>query len=416
MSIATHRFLSLLLAGVFTLSGCFSRSFVPRSLDAIEETTTVLARTPVGEPELHILTHVDGLGWSVQAEQTIRRDLAVTIRERWAGDSYTAGSPGRQRVLTGITPISCPASLVADLGLHLIKFVGLLDPPRPSWGVMYTGCLLPLSGLDPATKTATFETHDTVSDDRRRDRLIEPVQTGRIALLWTHPRYDPVGIEYDLTAQHRAAHFRLRQLTTLLLHTHSPDIISEGQLSLRYTTPDGSPTTVALRTPPDVLLAASTTDLVTRPANEWPAPIRLRFSSDASAADAGLVTSLLDHLTDQLVADRYTVVNRGAEENRLVRIQQQHLSPQFQEHASPGQWTGANVLLDIGLTSSSPETRTISVSAISIETGQLLGTYTIEGITNAWDTSRVTVSSRLRELLPSSTPKGRAGTLIDERR
>ncbi|MBU6482717.1 MAG: hypothetical protein KGS09_19520 [Nitrospirae bacterium] len=415
MSSHTPKFLSLVLAGVLTFVGCASRSFVPSSLDAIEETTTVLARTPVGEPEIHILTHVDGLGWSVQAEQTIRRDLAVTIRERWAGDSYTAGSPGRQRVLTGITPISCPASLVADLGLHLIKFVGLLDPPRPSWGVMYTGCLLPLSGLDPGTKTPTFETYDTVTDDRRRDRLIEPIQTGRMALLWTHPRYDPVGIEFELTPQHPAAHFRLRQLTALVLHTHSPATISEGQLSVRYSPADGSPSTVALRTPPDVLLTASTPDLVARPAQEWPIPIRLRFSTDASAADAGLVSSLLDHLTDQLVADRYTVVTRGAEENRLVRIQQQHLSPQFQEHASAGQWTGANVLLDIGLTSSSPETRTMRVSAISIETGQLLGTYTIEGVTNAWESGRVSVSSQLRELLPS-TPRGRAGTLIDERR
>ena len=416
MFITTAKFLSLVLAGIFTLSGCASPSFVPNSLEAIDETTTVLARTPIGEPELHILTHVDGLGWSVQAEQTIRRDLAVTIRERWAGDRYSPGSPGRQRVLTAITPISWPACLVADVGLHLIKFVGLLDPPRPSWSVMYTGCLLPVQGLDPGTMLATFETHETVTDDHRRDRLIEPIQTGRMALLWTHPRYDPVGMEYDLTAQHPSTHFRLRQLTALLLHTHSPAIISEGQLSVRYTPPNGSATTVALRTPPDLLLTASTTDLVARPAQEWPRPIRLRFSTDASAADAGLLSSLLDHLADQLVADRYTVVNRGAEENRLVRIQQQHLSPQFQEHGSPGQWTGANVLLDIGMTSSSPETRTIRVSAFSVETGQLLGTYTIEGITSAWDSSRVSVSSQLRELLPSSTPKGRAGTLIYERR
>ncbi|MBU6433589.1 MAG: hypothetical protein KJS98_09760, partial [Nitrospirae bacterium] len=62
-----------------------------------------------------------------------------------------------------------------------------------------------------------------------------------------------------------------------------------------------------------------------------------------------------------------------------------------------------------------PETRTMRVSAISIETGQLLGTYTIEGVTNAWESGRVSVSSQLRELLPS-TPRGRAGTLIDERR
>ena len=124
----------------------------PYSLDHIEETTTVLARTPAGEPEFHVLTHVDGLGWSVRAEQTIRRDLAVTIREQWGGSTYTAGSTGRQTVLTAMTPLICPGSLIADLGVRLVKFMGLLDPSRPNWGLMYTGCLLPLQGLDPATK------------------------------------------------------------------------------------------------------------------------------------------------------------------------------------------------------------------------------------------------------------------------
>lgn len=408
--------LTIALTAVLALVGCASRSFVPSSLESIEEITTVLARTPAGEPELHLLTHVDGLGWSVQAEQTIRRELAVTIRERWGGETYTAGTTGRQRALTAMTPFTCPASLVAHIGLHLIKLVGLLDPPRPSWSTLYTGCLLPLHGLDPATKIARFEIHDTLIDDRRYDRIVEPVHSGRLALQWTHTHYDPVGIEYELTPEHPAAHFRLRQLTALLLHTHSPAIISDGQLSVRYLPPDGAATIVALRTPPDVLLAASTTDLVSRPASEWPAPLRLRLSTEASPTDAHLQSSLLDHLSEQLIADRYTLVTRGTEENRLVRIQQQHLSPQFQEHVAPGHWIGANVLLDVALTSSSPESRTIRVSAIAIETGQLLGSYTIEGMTTAWDSSRVSVSSQLRELLPSPSPRGRAGTLIDERR
>lgn len=415
MATSTQRHLFALALAATLCGGCVTKTFVPSTLESVREDIMVLERSPVGAPAFQILTHTDGMGWTVQGTQRMQRSLAVTIDERWGGLAYSRGSSGRQTVLTTMSVITCPVSLAADIGLRLVRVMGLLDPPRPTWGVMYTGCLIPLQGLDPATQLPSFEVHRSISDDRRQDSIDEPIQSGRLALLWRHERYDPVGIEYEITSDSSPLRFRLRELTAHLKDTHTPETIAEGRLAIRYTPLDGKPVLIPLQTPPDLIVRSTASDLVSLPAEAWPQPIRVRFGLQPAKSDDNLSQSLGASLTKLFLDHGIPVVIRDHEQDTIVRAQQQHLSPRFQDQTSIGQWTGANILIDIALVVSSPKTRTVSVTAMSIETGRVLGQFSVEGLIESWNSTQETVMSELVALCHLASKSGRSGVLIDQR-
>ena len=119
-------------------------------------------------------------------------------------------------------------------------------------------------------------------------------------------------------------------------------------------------------------------------------------------------------LTDLGIA----VVTRGAAARPLQSAQAREVSPRYQDGlpTSIGQWTGANILLALTATPMTPTTQLFSVSASSIETGILLGQFTVEGSNVYAPEVASTIRGQLALLLTAEGPATRRGTMIDDRR
>ena len=161
---------------------------------------------------------------------------------------------------------------------------------------------------------------------------------------------------------------------------------------------------------PATLTAALASDLVRRPPRDWPAPLRVRIEAkQQELADLAQLT-----LTELQIP----VVTRGASARPLQNVQAKEVSPRYLDGlpTSVGHWTGANVVLAVTSTPVTPTTRLFSVSVSSVETGLLLGQFTVEGS----DARAPEVSGVLRgQLSLLLSPEGtatRRGTMIEDRR
>ena len=392
------------------LAGCGGSYFVPMELSPARVETTFLRSEPDDAPSVHITTHADGLGWQVQARQAWIDHQEVAEREYWKGFEYQpAQSTGRQIFLTAGTVISCPGSLLAHLFIRGSRLLGLLDPPESTWRLIKAYCVAPLTGFDPATESEVVRPGPVHDPTEVREHVIRPVTEGRIQLRWVHRRYDPVGLEYPLNASRQTVDVRLREFAPVLLRAHAADVLAEGTFEFALITEQATVREVVAITPA-TLTAALASDLVRRPPRDWPAPLRVRIEAkQQELADLAQLT-----LTELQIP----VVTRGASARPLQNVQAKEVSPRYLDGlpTSVGHWTGANVVLAVTSTPVTPTTRLFSVSVSSVETGLLLGQFTVEGS----DARAPEVSSALRgQLSLLLSPEGtatRRGTMIEDRR
>ena len=392
------------------LTGCGGSYFVPMELAPSQSETTFLRSEPKDEPTLHVNTHADGLGWQLQARQAWIDHQQVAEREYWNGFEYhPPASTGRQVLLMAGTVMSCPGSLLAHLIVRGSYFMGLMDKPEPTWHLIKAYCVAMVLGFDPSTERTAQRPAPVHDPTEVREHVIRPVTYGRVQIRWIHRRFDPVGVEYPLRSSTGTVDVRLRELAPVLLRAHSADVLAEGTFEIALMTGK-----TAVREPlpirPTTLTTALVSDLVRRPSGDWPTPVRVRIETrNPELADTARIT-----LTDL----RIPIATRGSSARPLQSVQAKDVSPRYQDGlpTSVGHWTGANVLLALTAMPLTPTTQLFSVSVSSIETGLMLGQFTVEGS----DARAPEVSSAIRgQLALLFTPEGpatRRGTMIEDRR
>jgi hypothetical protein len=99
-------------------------------------------------------------------------------------------------------------------------------------------------------------------------------------------------------------------------------------------------------------------------------------------------------------------------------VQAKEVSPRYQDGFSNsiGHWTGANVLLALAAIPLTPTTQLFSVSVSSIETGLMLGQFTVEGSDARAPEVSSAIRGQLALLLAPEGPAPRRGTMIEDRR
>ncbi|HSF69848.1 MAG TPA: hypothetical protein VLA47_05670 [Nitrospira sp.] len=391
------------------LTGCGGSYFVPMELAPSRVETTFLRSEPQDDPTLHVNTHADGLGWQIQARQAWIDHQQVAEREYWNGFEYRpAVSAGRRMLLTAGTVISCPGSFLAHLIVRGSYFLGLLDKAEPTWRLIKAYCVAPLLGFDPSTESTAQRPGPVHDPTEVQERVIRPVTDGRVQIRWIHRRFDPVGAEYPLTSSSPTTDVRLRELAPVLLRAHAPDVLTEGSFEIALMT---DKTTVREPLPiTTTTLTALASDLVRRPNGDWPTPLRVRIETrNPELAEAAQIT-----LTDL----RIPIATRGSSARPLQSVQAKEVSPRYQDGlpTSIGHWTGANVLLALTAMLLTPTTQLFSVSVSSIETGLMLGQFTVEGSDARAPEVSSAIRGQLALLLTPEGPATRRGTMIEDRR
>jgi hypothetical protein len=400
-----------LLVWLTLLTGCANSYFVPMELAPSRIERTPAGTEPASRPILHVITHSDGLGWQVSATQEWIDREHVTEQEFWKGWVYTpAKNSAVQAGYTAGTVITCPGSILAHVFIRMIRVVGLLDQAEPTWHYIKGLCVAPLLGLDPTTpqwQTQAGPTHDVTPVSQRVTR---PLTAGRLQLRWMHKHFDPVGTEYVITKESPTLDIRLREVAAVLLPTHHPDILRQGQLEITLHTSEGFTITTPISISPATLKTALESDLIRRPVSDWPTSLRIRLETQDST-----LTSLTQTLLTEL---RLPIVTRGTTATSLYAAQNQEVSPLFQEEASNsiGHWTGATVLLSLTSTRITETTNLFVATASSIETGLILGQFTLEGRAGLSPEVASTLRAQLTQLLTGDGLAVRRGTMIEERR
>lgn len=389
------------------LSGCGTSYFVPMAVAPSKVEIQPLGAEPIGSPEIHVITHADGFGWQVSASQAWNEYEQRTEQEYWKGLTYRRATSRTAQVgYTAGTAISCPGSVLGHVGIRIYRVMGLFDGAEQTWRLFKQMCVAPLLGLDPMSGTGDTQPGPALSTTRIQRHLRRPLTDGRLQIRWTHPRWDPVGAEYSLS--HTPIDIRIRELAPILLRTHSAEILREGQIELALFTTDNHTVSHTLSIGHSTLTAALRDDLVRKPQQYWPSPMRFRIETTTPQL-ATLAQTVLTEL-------QVPIVVRGNNTTALQTVQQQEVSPMFDEShpSSIGHWTGANMLLVLTTTALTATTQLVTVSANDVESGQLLGQFTLEGARLTEATFTSALRGKLRSLISADSNSGRRGTLIEE--
>ena len=372
-------------------------------------TTSDTKREPVNTPQIELTAHSDGLGWSVRVTQDWVIDSKEEEVERWSGYRYRQSkTTGRQVLLTAGTPLTCPGTVLARVlswGYHLM---GLLDGPEPTWLQFYEYCVVPLHGLDPATRHWTTEPQGRTIQQRSDSILRQPVHEGQLLLQWTRPDSDPIGIAYPISRTTTSVDLRLRELAELVLRDRTPDALDAGRLALTYSASSTDPITVYPTTPSRAMVTALETHHARVPEAQWPHPIQVRIANAAPQ-----VQRLAEDVLTQL---NIPIVSRGAGQLPLRRVQQEEASQHFTDSPRPtiGHWEPATVLLVMEDLVHTRTHHTIDVTALAVETGRILGHVSMEAPPIWTPAFEGALRGELHTLM-SFVPK-RQGTLIEDRR
>lgn len=390
-----------------SLTGCGTTYFVPMAVAPSKIDTQPLGTEPIGSPQIHVMTHADGFGLQVSASQDWIENEQRTEQEYWKGLTYRKADTLTAQVgYTASTTITCPGSLMAHVMLRMIHVMGVFDRAKPTWQLIKQICVAPLLGLDPTSGMDDTQPGPALSTTRIQRQLRRPLTSGRLQIRWIHPRWDPVGAEYPLTTT--PIDIRIRELAPILLRTHSAEILQEGHMELALFTTDNHAVRHPLSIGASTLTAALQNDLVRKPQQHWPAPMRLRIE----ATNPQLATLAHTVLTELQIP----IVTRGRNMTALQAVQRQEVSPMFDEShpSSIGHWTGANVIIALTSTALTPNTQLVTVSASDIESGQLLGQFTLESSQLSEATFISALRGKLRSLISADANSGRRGTLIEE--
>lgn len=395
---------------LLSLMGCTSSYFVPMELAPFDITQQRTARQPLHGPQLHVQTHPDGMGWTVSATQMWEETTTVEEREIWRGLSYQPSeNTARQIGLTLATPITCPGSLVAHLLQRGIRLMGVMDGPAPTWKLVYTYCVVPLRGLDPAKESWTSQPAGATTQHTFTTVTNTPITDGRLQLQWRQPQTDPVGIEYPLTATQPLVDLRLRDLASLVQRDQTPPHLRQGHVDIVLLTSDQSPVHEPLPVNSHTLAAALASDLAQRPPDDWPIVKRIRI--DSTRPD---LLALAEHTATDL---GIPIVARQQSAQVLQRLQQQEVSAQFTDTtpSTIGHWSGATLFLSLRSTTDYPGHQFIHATVIAIETGLVLGQVTIEGPMTSTPEFTGLIRGELDALLSPSHDRRRQGVLIEDK-
>jgi len=391
----------------FSLAGCGTTYFVPMSVAPSKVDTQSLSAEPTGSPDLHVMTHNDGLGWRISGTQAWIEREQRTEQEYWKGLTYQRPKTSiAQAGYTAITVITCPGSLLVHVMTRMYRIFGLFDRAEPTWLNIKHLCVAPLIGMDPTTGIEEVQPGPSLNTIQIQRHVRRPLTEGRLQARWTHPQWDPVGTEYPLT--NAPLDIRLRELAPTILRAHSADVLKEGQFELVLISPDGRTSQKPLPIGLSTLHAALVDDLVRRTQQHWPHPMRIRIEATTPQL-ASFAQTVLTEL-------RLPIVTRGTSATSLQAIHNQEVSPLFKEDLPPaiGHWTGANVLLALTATVFTPTSHLFTVSASAIETGDLLGQFTVEGTQVTDPPVASALRGQLRLLMIPDGPPARRGTFIEE--
>ncbi len=241
------------------------------SLDHVHQVPVIHHTEPVGSPELRITTHTDGLGWSVQPVQRLRRYVDVTQQETWKIRVYPAAKTWRiPKLVAGW--VTCPT-----WGILGMTGLALADPGAPMWrrSALYEPCAL-FSGGDAYSAEATMMRKE-VSLDRRIEEEDQPVTAGSLALVWQLPDKDPLGIDIPLSPQQTTIAFRARWIANVLMRQgiEITDHLS-GHAEVQLRQPGAPLISHPIPLTSAMLRTAIEQEAARGPADRWPSRISIR--------------------------------------------------------------------------------------------------------------------------------------------
>ncbi|MGE3152055.1 MAG: hypothetical protein AB7G48_11240 [Nitrospiraceae bacterium] len=377
----------------------------PVSLDHVHQVPVIHHTEPLGPPELRISAHTDGLGWSVQPVQRIRRYVDVTQQETWKTRVYPAAKTWRiPKFVAGW--VTCPTWGI--LGMTGLAFA---EPGAPMWrrSALYEPCSLASGGEAYSSESTMMRTDVTL--DRRIEEEDQHVTTGSLALVWQLPGKDPLGIDIPLSPEQTTIMFRARWIADLLIRQgiEITDQLS-GHAEVQLQQP-GAPlishpiplTTVMLR-------AAIEQEAARAPAGRWPSAIRIRTVVETDGKGAAPETrALATHLLRHLARSGLAVVVRDellAESEDLLTAQQQG---RYRDSARNGigQWSGATLLVHVSARNLHEQGYLATTSIASIETGEVLAHLLVEAPPGQWAEFLDTMSARILDIvMPAGRPQG----------
>ncbi|MDI3461256.1 MAG: hypothetical protein OJF50_000077 [Nitrospira sp.] len=376
----------------------------PVSLDHVDQVSVIHHTEPVDPPELRITTHTDGLGWSVQPIQRVRRYVDVTQQETWKTRVYPAAKTWRiPKLVAGW--VTCPT-----WGLLGMTGLAFADPGAPMWrrSALYEPCSL-ASGGEAYSSEATMTRND-VSVDRRIEKEDQPVTTGSLALVWQLPGKDPLGIDIPLSPQQTTITFRARWIADLLMRQGieiTDHLAGHAEVQLQQ---PGGPlishpiplTTAMLRTAIEQEAARSLAD-------RWPPAIRIRTVVEADGNGAAPEThAIAVHLLRHFARSGLAVVVRDELLAETEDLQVAQHQGRYKDSARNGigQWSSATLLVRVYAQNLQEQGYLATTSIASIETGEVLAHLIVEAPPGQWAEFLDTLSARIMDVVsPAVRPQ-----------
>ncbi len=372
----------------------------PVSLDHVHQVPIVHRTDTVGLPEIRITTHTDGLGWSVEPVQRVRRYVEVMQQETWRTLVYPAAKTWRiPKLVAGW--VTCPTWGI--LGMTGLAFV---DPGAPMWrrSALYEPCSLASGGEASAHESKTMRKDAGL--DRRIEEEDRSVKTGSLALVWQLPDMDPLGIDIPLSPQQTTITFRARWIANLLMRQgiEITDHLS-GHAELRLRQPGGPLISHPIPMTTAMLRTAIEQESAPAPADRWPPAIRIRtvVETDGNGA-APEARAIATHLTRDFARSGLAVVVRDdllAETEDLQAAQHQG---RYRDSARNGigRWSGATLLLRVYAQDFQGQGYLATTNITSVETGEVLAHLIVEAPPGQWAEFLDTMSARILDTVLSA--------------
>ncbi|ALA59493.1 hypothetical protein NITMOv2_3094 [Nitrospira moscoviensis] len=387
----------------------------PVSLDHVHQVPVIHHTEPLGPPELRISAHTDGLGWSVQPVQRIRRYVDMTQQETWKTRVYPAAKTCRiPKLVAGW--VTCPT-----WGLLGMTGLAFADPSGPMWrrSALYEPCSL-ASGGEAYSSEAMLMRND-VTLDRRIEEEDQPVITGSLALVWQLPGKDPLGIDIPLSPEQTTIMFRARWIADLLIRQgiEVTDHLS-GRAEVQLRQPGGLLISHPIPLTTAMLRTAIEQEAARSPADRWPSAIRIRTVVEADEHAAALETrALATHLQRHVARSGLAVVVRDDLFAATESLQTAQHQGRYRDSVRNGigQWSGATLLVRVYAQALQEQGYLATANIASIETGEVLAHLIVEAPPGQWAEFLDTMSARILDAVrPTGRPQADMAPHNDTRR
>lgn len=375
------------------------------SLDHVHQVPVIHHTEPVGSPELRITTHTDGLGWSVQPVQRLRRYVDVTQQETWKIRVYPAAKTWRiPKLVAGW--VTCPT-----WGILGMTGLALADPGAPMWrrSALYEPCAL-FSGGDAYSAEATMMRKE-VSLDRRIEEEDQPVTAGSLALVWQLPDKDPLGIDIPLSPQQTTIAFRARWIANVLMRQgiEITDHLS-GHAEVQLRQPGAPLISHPIPLTSAMLRTAIEQEAARGPADRWPSRISIRTVVEVEdpAIDPE-ARAIATHLLRHFARSGLAVVVRDELLVETADLQVAQHQGRYRDSAQNGvgHWSGATLLAHVYYRDLQEQGYLVTTSIVSIETGEVLAHLIVEAPPGQWAEFLDTTSARILDaVMPPVRQKG----------